>query len=944
MKIKLLFLLCFCSVFSAASMNLDMGKRSVKVSQQTDQITKVEIIVQDATPLIEFAASELADYLNVVMGVRPEIRKSASGDVFSIYLGDGAETRKAGIKTDDLPEEGFVIRRRGKQLFIAGLDSKKVNPADNFYQMEFRRGTVSGVYSFLERFTDARFYFPGEMGTLIPTGNHLRLPLKIDIVDRPDIRFRSFSANTGKWFEKTEKYKGVTGYNLNLLRLRMQERRVPLCHGLSRLEFHTRFKDKPEFFALKQDGTRYNVKEAHGPHYCFSSGITEEIYQDVKACFTGRTPAERGLKSWSTNAFLDRRYANIMPGDWFYACTCKQCLNMYGFSIGARMPEVWGPRRRKLSDSIWQFTADIANRLKKEKVSGVICQMAYMPYDLVPPFQIPDNVMVIAAAKGPGANDSEVIDKWVKKTNGPIGLWTYNAGKHMSKDIKGVPALMHNSIASYYSRHAPVLLCSFMESETDYYLFNALNYYIYSKIMWDRSVDVSSLIGEYFTRMFGKGAPQMKQVYDLLEECWVKKVIGTVEDTPLGPVVKTPSSIAIWTQIYSPALIEKLEKLCLDAETAASADKQAQRRISFMKQGLLKPLQEESAKFFRDMTSLEDWQFHVPDELYLRPLKGDIAEVSTKVSVSQDPEHFIFSFDCEEPQMDSILRTAERNDDPAIVSADSCVEIMLNPSGDRVNCIHIAVNGNGAVFDRMNVSGSHGNTAWNSNVKVRVTRLAASWKATIAIQKKMLGDYDKNGFPVNFARQRAVKNAPSRYYHWSPLPRRNFHEARYYGIMCLDGKTEDNLIANPDFIQENTVSRLPIHWSFWREDDGAVIGYDKKVFISGGKSLYMKNVEGKRVTAGIKLKRLKPDTDYLLSFFVRTENLRGRGGAGVYLSFAQVKRHSRNYLSGSMPGTRFEYRIRTRKEISEKETIGLWIWFASGEVWFDKIVLKELQK
>ena len=124
MKIKLLFLLCFCSVFSAASMNLDMGKRSVKVSQQTDQITKVEIIVQEATPLIEFAASELADYLNVVMGVRPEIRKSASGDVFSIYLGDGAETRKAGIKTDDLPEEGFVIRRRGKQLFIAGLDSK----------------------------------------------------------------------------------------------------------------------------------------------------------------------------------------------------------------------------------------------------------------------------------------------------------------------------------------------------------------------------------------------------------------------------------------------------------------------------------------------------------------------------------------------------------------------------------------------------------------------------------------------------------------------------------------------------------------------------------------------------------------------------------------------------------------------------------------------------
>ncbi len=945
MKTKQLVSLFCCGIFfTAGAMNLDSGKRKIRISQKTDQIKEIEIIVSNPSPLVRFAASELADYLNPATGRRPVITSRASGGGFAIYLGDGLEAREAGIKVEELPEEGFAIRRKGNRMFIAGVDSGKEDPARNFYQMEFRRGTLSGVYSFLERFAGARFYFPGEMGTLIPFGNGLLLPLEIDIVDRPDIRFRSFSANSGAWFGRQGKYKGVTGYNLNLLRLRMQERRLPLCHGLSRMDYHIRFRNHPEFFARKEDGSRYSEKDGHGPHYCFSSRVTEEIYQDVKAYFTGKSAAERGLKFWSSNAFLDRCYANIMPGDWFYVCTCGNCLNAYGFSAGARSPEVWGPGRGKLSNTIWQMTADIANRLKKEKIPGTVCQMAYMPYDLVPPFQIPDNVLVIAAAKGPGSDDSDVIDKWVKKTNGRIGLWTYNAGKHMTKNIRGIPALMHGSIASYYGKFAPSLLCSFLESETDHYLFNALNYYIYSKIMWDCSVDAPALLEEFFDRMFGKGASQMREVYDRLEACWVKQVIGKVRDTPLGPVVEPPSSFSIWTEIYSPAFIAKLENLCTDAEKAAAPDENAQKRVRFMRRHLLGPVRKESEKFFQMVSSLKEWHFTVPDTLYLRPLKGDVAEVETKISVSQDSDSFIFSFDCEEPKMDAMLCRAVKNDEQTIAAGDSCVEIILNPNGDRANCVHIAVNANGAVLDRRLVDGSHGDNTWNSHAKVKTARLASSWTATVSIPKEVLGNYNPEGFPVNFARQRVIKNLPPQYYHWSPLPGKNFHEVKHYGVMLLRKKTEDNLVANADFAQENPVSGLPAGWSFWREDPRCVTAYDRKVFLSGGKSLYLKNCREKRVTAGIRLNHLKPDTDYILSFYARTRNLTGRGGAGVYLSFSAKKRYPQTYFSGTMPWTRFEYPVRTGKKISDKETIGLWIWFAEGEAWFDRIAIKESAK
>ena len=178
-------------------------------------------------------------------------------------------------------KKGSLSNGTGKRLFIAGKDSKHVNPA-NIYQVECRRAPSAESILFWNVFADARFYFPGYMGTLVPPGTHLVLPLLIYIADRPDIRFRSFSVNCGRWFEKMEKYKGVTGYNLNLLRLRVQERRLPLCHGLGRLEFHNRFKDKPEFFALNRTAHAISRKMHMVRISVFSSPVKEEIYQMSK--------------------------------------------------------------------------------------------------------------------------------------------------------------------------------------------------------------------------------------------------------------------------------------------------------------------------------------------------------------------------------------------------------------------------------------------------------------------------------------------------------------------------------------------------------------------------------------------------------------------------------------------------------------------------------------
>ena len=49
-------------------------------------------------------------------------------------------------------------------------------PDEAPWQPCFRRGTLFGVYAFLERFAGVRMYFPGELGTCVPRAERIIVP------------------------------------------------------------------------------------------------------------------------------------------------------------------------------------------------------------------------------------------------------------------------------------------------------------------------------------------------------------------------------------------------------------------------------------------------------------------------------------------------------------------------------------------------------------------------------------------------------------------------------------------------------------------------------------------------------------------------------------------------------------------------------------------------
>ncbi len=960
MKRLFFFLLMVLLTGMVWASEIDRGARRIEISGRKLPASNLEIVVPVQTPVLDFAAMELQTLLKKGGIANCPIRQAPTQGAVSLILGDNELARKAGLDPAKLASEGFFIKRKGNQIFLLGVDDPRVDPKANRWKMWFKRGTLNAVYDFLERFAGVRFYFPGENGTVVPPCKILMLPEVIDIMDRPDLIVRENYSGKSIWYEKETGYYGeLKGGNLSFLRQRNSDSAIPFGHGQAYLNLIGRFaKSHPEYFALMPDGRRYcEPGLVHTGHICYSSPITEEIYQDVKAYLTGKKASERGMKHWSIN-FGRRPFVSVMPQDWLYWCCCPACLKIA--DAGARTYQDKPEEGQKISNCLWAFTAKVANRLTAEKIDGIVTQMAYGVTAKIPECDLPKNVTVQLAVGGMGkpefwASDAELIKKWCAKVGGKISLWTY-PGKHMSKaEMKGIPAMMHRQIGKYIQHVGSDIYGVFLESETDYEIFNYLNYYTFAKVTWDLKTDLDQLLEEHYRLMYGSGAAEMETFFNELEDAWCKQIIGNVIQTPLGPVNKLPNEFEVWNKVFSPAKLRHFNTLFDRAEKAAAKTPGPLKRIRFMRKAMLGPILKAAEKFSGDREMMAGWRFQIPGKIGLRPYKGDVCEVTTTVTASETPDSYSFVYDCEEPLMKDI-RCATDQGNKKLLFEDSCVELLLNPSGDRKNYFHFIVNADGVYSDAAWKRHGKGDNSWNSGCQVSAVKSDSGYKVTLVIPKKSLGKLAKGGFPVNFARHRALNGAAAGqvrevYYQWSPVPGRSFHACERWGIMSSepDPAEKGNVIKDGDF--QITKIRLPYYageWKFWSSQGYKVKPeeLDNKVFLTGTSSLHLMNPEGARVSAGQVIKGMKPGTRYRLSYFLRTKDLKGRTGAGAYLSLGKKQFAFPNIrITGTTSWHKRTFDFETPKDLTPKDKciLGLWIWHAGGDAWYDHVSIVEVK-
>ena len=594
-----------------------------------------EIIMSaDAPYATRLAAEELNFFLKGMLGAPLLVVERQTGGKTAIVLGGGGRGATA-LPVGAAPRadrDGYFIEAKGDVVHIVGNDDDVADvakaaflPDEAPWQPCFRRGTLFGVYAFLERFAGVRMYFPGELGTCFGAGGTRSCASDSDkrqscrfisvpegrIEEAPAFSVRRYGYADGPVAKELLAGMDETAFKrLNWYRLRMETVHLACCHGA---KTHCL---SPETW----DSIYTNACAILSTKISNFQQPTINNQQPSATCqlpTTNYHPPPTNYQLPTTNYQL---IFDAMPKDgftWARHCHCDWCAKNIPFSK---------TDTGFATDLVWRRTAELANRLMEKFPTARVSQMSYIPYVRIPTNDIPGNVDVFVARRGPWAEGTAIGERekgevrdWHAKLGRKVSLWNYpDKVDCWNLEMKDIPQLAPRAWASYYRAVAPHVTGAFAESESDRWIYNYLNYYVFSRLCWNPEVDVEAILAEHHRLMFGAAAKEMAEFFDTLESCWMK-VVANPFDTPLGPgVCKAPTDAELWTKIYSPDVLARLAKLLDNAEAKVAHGALEMRRIALFRREFLLPLRSRGT---RDPTicQLPSTNYQLPSTNYHLP-------------------------------------------------------------------------------------------------------------------------------------------------------------------------------------------------------------------------------------------------------------------------------------------------------------------------------------
>ena len=579
------------------------------------------VVASNACKVVRFAARELNGILSRTFGAALPVAERPSPGKVSIILGETEWSRAAGLDPSRLGRDGFFIRAEKDRIYVVGKDDPKEDldallTRDKSHFQWTERATLFGVYELLERFAGVRLYFPDELGEIVPKRRAIAVPEgEFSVV--PDCLIRKVSCGydpDAVWIDGSASTSRVNhvAQGMSWLRLRLCTTTIPCCHGQNRFRIHERFaKTHPEYFALLKDKETGKLRRDtdperkmsyHGKQLCQSSAVWDELYLDARAYLTGQSAETRGIRSyWGPGygwgySFVDRKYVDVMGQDGMVKCLCDKCQAAYA------------PDAQFATELIWRQTKKLAERLLAEGIPGYVTQMAYPPYRRLPAFDLPTNVLVMVAERGPWGvqykdlwdRDNAEVAAWSKKIGRKVWLWTY-PGKWGRHRRPGIPQMTPKAYGLYFKSVKDWIFGAYAEGETDRIIYNYLNHYVFAKLMWNMDTDVDALLEEHYRLMFGAAAGEIKAYFEALEDRWMHGMTGyeAAAPTNLGPgTYNMPPKDVQWKVVYSPERIAGWRKLLETAASRVAPDSMEARRVAFVVRHFLEPLEAESRAYF----------------------------------------------------------------------------------------------------------------------------------------------------------------------------------------------------------------------------------------------------------------------------------------------------------------------------------------------------------
>jgi hypothetical protein len=498
------------------------------------------VIPAAATEHEKKAASVLQKYLlEIANAAIPIVAADQSRSRYEIVLGQNErlDELKIGLDLNTLKEDGFLIKTDSMRLIIAGGNEK---------------GTLYGIYTFLEKYLGCRMYSP--QVKMVPKQNRIVLK-KIHDLQVPVITFRDTHYRVTWEAEYTDWHK--------LDHTSDGERPdwgmwVHTFHELVPPDIY--FKDHPEYYSMV-DGERIPTQ------LCLTN---PEVLQITIQNLRRKIAQNPTATYWSVSQNDNRNF-----------CRCDNCKAI-------------DDREESPSGSIIHFVNQVADQFPEKMISTLAYEYGRKaPKTLIPRENV--NIMLCSIetyrdkpiAEDPQSADFvRDVEEWGKIAKDII-VWDYVVQfNNLISPFPNLHVLKPN--IEFFAQHGVNAMFEQGNREVGGE-FAALRAYMISKLLWNPNENADSVMNDFLNGYFGAAGPIIRKYIDEMREAL--KVSGK----PLR-IFGTPNEAAA-SYLTSP-LIQRYEEIFNEAEKIVADSAALLERVRIARQPLEFAIMEQAKKNF----------------------------------------------------------------------------------------------------------------------------------------------------------------------------------------------------------------------------------------------------------------------------------------------------------------------------------------------------------
>jgi len=445
-----------------------------------------------AQPSEVTAAEKLQEYLKRISGCElPIVTDEAPARGKEIIVGN---TNRAGVEAyqvtrEELGDDGFIIQARGDgNILIAGGE---------------KRGTLYGVFDFLEKFLGCRWFSP-EM-VIIPETKTVTVPAEIDMLEVPAFLYRSPQIIPAYYNDTDyclanrtnghavgavadEKYGGVVDYDLgNIAGI--------ITHDAALYSEH------PDWFAVNEKGERV-FGEYGSP--CMSN---EEVIQFYTAYALEH--ADLGCIGMSHN-------------DTSLSCQCENCKAIYreegtlgktgesGATLVRMLNRISDALDEVGSDAkfgILAYAATIEAPQKTKLTDRTIVYFAPIGACYAHPFETD-------TYKGT-VNHRRQLEDWVKVASNFVQFDYPCNYDHWNLPYPLWAALQPNIQYFYENKFIGWFNCGGAACDTSFFPMTS---WLYAKLLWNPYRDMDALYADFLPKYYGEGWQYIREYIRIMSE------------------------------------------------------------------------------------------------------------------------------------------------------------------------------------------------------------------------------------------------------------------------------------------------------------------------------------------------------------------------------------------------------------------------------------------